>query len=461
MIYLENVSVTYKGHNRPRLVVDQLELRQGQCLVLCGRNGSGKTTLTRLLNGLFPEYYEGELAGQASIVGLTPGKHSLEEFSQQVASVFQNPATQFFHRKVKDELVFPCENQGLKREEIQQRLDRTVFFFGLESLLEQDLITASGGQRQRIALATAYMQNPKLLILDEPSAHLDQAGINLLEEHLKRLKASGVSIVIAEHRMDYVREFADQYAYFDQGYLKKQWSKSEWIALSDEERHKLGLRALISFVERSDESMKEQDDMLLKNIDITVGNKCLGILDYLGFSEGAITAITGPNGLGKTSLAKIMAGLSKTSGDIFYHEQSLSLKTRLKQHAYVMQDTHHQLFSDSVRKELVLGNANTENLIDMARQFQLSHLLECHPMSLSGGEQQRVLIANALLSSKEVFIFDEPTSGLDYDNMMALSNQLKCLKQKGKIVVIITHDREFIVNTCDNLIKLQNHFKNH
>ena len=451
MISVKNLSFTYLNSKSKNLQIDSLQVAKGECLVLCGKSGSGKTTFARLLNGLVPEYYQGKLEGDIQVAGMRPGQSSVEEMSQKIASVFQNPATQFFHRKVEHELVFPCENQGVDQDDIQSRLKQTTELFYLERLLNHDLLSASGGEQQRIAIATAHMQSPQLLILDEPSANLDQTSVERLKTHLKTLKDLGVTLVIAEHRLDFLKELGDTYLYFENGKVTHTWLRNEWLALSEDKRHQLGLRGgeNVSFARPELLALSEQSGLQLQNLTLMAGKKDLGVINHLSFPAGKITAILGQNGLGKSSLAKIMSGLNKVGGSISLRGRILSEKERLKETAYVMQEISLQLFSDSVKKELLLGNRQGDNYQKLVVKLNLQDLLHCHPMSLSGGEQQRVLIGNALLSDKNIFIFDEPTSGLDYEHMLAVGKLLQELKELGKIVIVITHDKELVASVCD------------
>lgn len=458
MISVKNLKFTYLNSKKLSLKIDSLQVAKGECLVLCGKSGSGKTTFARLLNGLVPEYYHGKLEGDIQVVGMQPGQNSVEEMSQKIASVFQNPATQFFHRKVEHELVFPCENQGIAQADIQNRLKQTSELFHLEQLLHYDLLNASGGEQQRVAIATANMQNPQLLILDEPSANLEQTSVERLKAHLKTLKALGVTIVIAEHRLDFLKDLGDTYLYFENGDVTHAWSRQDWLALSEDKRHQLGLRGggKLSFASQALPEVPTQDSLQVHDLTLTAGKKSLGAIGHLAFPAGKITAIIGQNGLGKSSFAKLLSGLHQSNGTISLAGRPLSEKERLKETAYVMQEISLQLFSDSVKKELLLGNQQKKDYQKIAENLGLQDLLQRHPLSLSGGEQQRVLIGNALLSDKKIFIFDEPTSGLDYEHMLAVGKLLQALKAAGKIVLVITHDKELVTTVCDYQLDFAN-----
>ena len=452
MIDLKDIRYYFEGNEteRPNLVIDQLTVAAGECLVLCGRSGSGKTTVTRLLNGLIPEFYGGRLEGQAKIFGLTPGKDTAEVFSTKVASIFQNPATQFFHRQVVHELVFPCENQGVAPEEIQERLSTVSKQFGIENLLGQSLLTASGGERQRTALATARMQAPQLVIMDEPTANLDADGVEMVHDYIAQLKAAGIAVVIAEHRLDFLADVADRYAYFSDGQLTQCWSQKEWLALSNQERTEFGLRGLNLAI--SDQPVSHQSDtgLSIKHLRLKTSKVDLGRLADMSFPTDNICALVGKNGIGKSTLAQLLSGLEKEDEHIFWNGQPITSKERLAQTALVMQEVRLQLFSDSVRKEILLGNRK-QDVSKIVEKLGLTHLLDRHPMSLSGGEQQRVLIANALLSDKKIFIFDEPTSGLDYDHMREVARLLQDLKSPERVVIVITHDLELIEEACQQV----------
>lgn len=157
---------------------------------------------------------------------------------------FKNPASQFFYREVQHELVFPCENQGLDPNLIMERLKTLAQDFDVQDVLTRDMFHLSGGQKQRVAIATAIMQGTEIMVFDEPTANLDQAGIEAVKAYLCQLKAAGKTIIVAEHRLHYLTDLADAYFYFSQGRLTKTLTSEELLALSDTDRQAMGLRSL-------------------------------------------------------------------------------------------------------------------------------------------------------------------------------------------------------------------------
>ena len=463
MIQVEKLRLTYAEKDAPALVVDQLQIAKGECVVLCGKSGSGKTSFLRLLNGLIPEYDYGVIEGHAAIGTLVAGQQTVEDFAEQVGTVFQNPATQFFHRLASEELVFGCENQGVAIEEIERRLKATNALLELESLLDLDLLQASGGQRQKIAIGAALMQQPQILLLDEPTANLDQIGIQQVTQALTQLKEVGYTILIAEHRLHFLMELADRFLYFDQGVLTEQWTASQFAQLTTAERQALGLRALnLTSVHQQLQSKIATtsvglDGVQLVQLAIGYDRTIAEIADYT-FPSGMITGITGPNGIGKSTLLLTLAGLiSVKSGKIKFQGQFPTRRTLQQQTAYVMQDVRLQLVANSVAQELHLGTIETEHYEQVLTELNLRHLLDAHPLTLSGGEQQRLMIAHARLSQKAVYLFDEPTSGLDFEQMQHVQHLLQQLKAMGKVVIVISHDEEFLAESCDRIFQMTNY----
>ena len=196
MIEFKNVSFHYGGEQGTGEGVDNINLtvETGEVVVLCGPSGCGKTTLTRLINGLAPHFYPGELEGEVHVDGVCVSTAPLSETSRLVGSVFQNPKSQFFNVDTTGELVFGCENFGLERDGIRRRLDKTVEDMKLEALLGRNIFELSGGEKQQIACGSVYTAQPEVYVLDEPSSNLDKKAITRLHETIRRVKESGKTI---------------------------------------------------------------------------------------------------------------------------------------------------------------------------------------------------------------------------------------------------------------------------
>lgn len=213
MIELKDVSFTYSGDNKAGVKNINLNIFKGEFIVLCGESGCGKTTITRLINGLIPNFYEGQISGNVRINGEEISKQPLYNTARIVGSVFQNPRSQFFNVDTTSEIAFGLENFGLPEYEIEKRIENTVNNFQIEKLLGKSIFHLSGGEKQKIACASVSAMEPEILVMDEPSSNLDISSIMELREILKSWKKQGKTIIISEHRLFYMRGLADRFIY--------------------------------------------------------------------------------------------------------------------------------------------------------------------------------------------------------------------------------------------------------
>ena len=460
MIELKNISFSYDGQNDSGLCGLSLNIPKGQCVLLCGGSGCGKTTITRLMNGLIPHFFSGELSGQVLIDGKNTGDMDAASISDVVGSVFQNPRTQFFNTDTDSEIVFGLENRAVSQDKLKQRLYETVSQLGLESLLGRSIFELSGGEKQKIAFASVYATSPDVFVLDEPSSNLDVQAIHSLALLLKKIKAEGKTIVVAEHRLWYLMDIADRVILMRDGQIQRDMTAEEFKSIPEDELPSMGLRCRSLEVVKTEhfQTVSTNSQLTVKNLSVKLGRT--EIFRELNFSlnGGEIVALAGQNGMGKTTLARTLCGLQKAvRGQILMNGVPVSEKPRRKAAYMVMQDVNHQLFTDSVTAECALGVKNAKpDLVNQAlSQFDLSQFRDRHPLSLSGGQKQRLAIAVSLLCGKELLVFDEPTSGLDLKSMLEVGQFARELSAQGKVLLIITHDYEFIQSICSRVLVLK------
>lgn len=464
MIEFRQVSFTYGSGEQENSLGDiNLKIDDGEVVLLCGESGCGKTTLTRLINGLIPHFYEGKLSGKIFIDGKDISKSPLYETARIVGSVFQNPRSQFFNVDTTSELAFGVENMGLPAVEIEQRIQRTIVEFQIESLMGRSIFQLSGGEKQKIACASVSVCDPPVFVLDEPTSNLDAEAIEELRRLMEIWKSKGKTIVVAEHRLYFLRDLVDRAVYMKEGRIERFFSAAELKSLSFTELDRMGLRPLsLEGLSRYNITSHEAGaSMDLTGFSFSYKRAELPALDidHLCVPEGEIIAVIGHNGAGKSTFARCLCGLEKNAkGELSVRATKLKNKQRLKLCYMVMQDVNHQLFTESVLDEVLLSMANEdeEKASAILSSLDLLHLKELHPMSLSGGQKQRVAIASAIASERDIVIFDEPTSGLDLRHMKEVAGTLRRLSAMGKTLFVITHDPEFILACCTHLLQFEN-----
>ena len=456
MIALKNVTYFYENHKKPSIKDINVHIKKGEFVVLTGNSGCGKTTATRVVNGLAPKFYEGKLTGQVIVNNNDINKRNLWEIGKDIGSIFQDPKSQFFATLVEDEVAFGCENYGIKQTEIDDRVMKALEMVNGLKLKGKELFHLSSGEKQKIAIASISALNPEIYVFDEPSANLDMYSVEQLKVMLKYLKDLGKTILISEHRLYYLKDLADRYIYMKDGEVKFTWNPEQVEDISAEAWQGLGLRNLD--LNRSNDfelrNHNSKNNIFLEIKEVEFNYKKDRIFDKLNltFKSGEITCITGENGAGKTTLAKIICGLLKENkGKLEYNKKLLKHKERRKIAYFVSQNTDCQLFTETLESELLLSNKEI-NSEEVLRNYGLEKLIKCHPSTLSGGERQRLTLAVADAMNREILIFDEPTSGVDKNNMKLISKRLKELACRGKVIIVITHDYEFIKESCEKVI---------
>lgn len=471
MIRFNDVSFSY---NRNETCVEDINLhvKSGEFVLISGKSGCGKSTLLNIISGVIPHHVKGELQGKVYIDNEDIGGKSIQEISSDVGSVFQNPKSQFFHLNTSDEILFSASNKGVEKEELEKRFIDIVDIFSLEKLVDKNIFSLSGGEKQKIACASTCIGYPKVLIFDEPSSNLDHDAINEYAKILKKLKNKGYTIIIAEHRLYYLMDMCDRVIYMESGQIRQEYSRDEFIKIPEDERKLLGLRSVIevsiddkilnvnhksSRSSSNDLTNSNKNNLQIKDLSYSYNKRKILDIKSIVLNSGQAVAVIGKNGAGKSTFAKCLCGLKKCSG-IYFNGQECKEKERNKKFNLVMQDVNHQLFTETVLDELLLDfNKKERNDVNYAKEIlkdlDLIDYVDKHPLALSGGQKQRLIVGTTIIAERKICILDEPTSGLDYEHMKKVSQLINNLKKKDVIVIIITHDYEFLNMCCDKKIE--------
>lgn len=448
IISLENVQFCYDDQSEEVLQNISLSVRSGELIVLTGDSGCGKSSLLRLINGLIPHFFEGYLKGSVKVCGRETAKSTIGELGRKVASIFQDTKSQFFTTNTTSEIVFAAQNYGVPQNVIKGRLQVEFAELGLQEIWNRDIFSLSSGQRQKVAFAGAEILNPDIYLLDEPSANLDLESILQLRRRIQALKSEGKTILIAEHRLFYLNDIADRIILLQRGQISSV-STCGVDGLPEESRHELRAADLETLVYQEPEYHQGVPLLQIDGLYHAFKGDCILNNISADIFPGEIVTIIGSNGVGKTTLCKLMAGLLKLQkGKLALNGRAIKASRLYQYSFFVMQETDYQLYTESCMSELILGQSDTESAIKFARnilqEMSMGAFEEVHPQALSGGQKQRVVIASAICSGKPILIFDEPTSGLDFKNMVTIAKILKAEAQKGKAVIVITHDIELM-----------------
>ena len=472
---IRGVSYSYPGGRQVLDDVD-MDVTPGALTLVCGASGSGKSTVLRLLNGLIPNFHEGELSGRVLIDDEDVSSAPIERSGLRTATVFQNPASQFFTTTVADELAFAPQNYRVEAGEIRRRRAGALEELGIGDLADRDLRTLSGGQVQKVACAQALAQRTPVILLDEPTSNLDPRAIDDVRAAIGRLKAAGRTLVVAEHRIYFLRGLVDEVVIMGRGRVVHRMAGEELWRIGEARRKELGLRALerprlavrpaglaaiaggpggrpgaedavgngaVDADDADDAAGDGADGLLIENLQVERSGRLVLDIPRLFFPAGAVTGVVGANGVGKTTLARAVCRLQRARRGA---RMSLGGRELRSGRAFlVMQDVHRQLFTESVSQE-----ASAPQL----ERLDLAALADRHPLSLSGGQKQRLVIATAIDQDARVLILDEPTSGVDHRHLVAIAAELRDLAREGRVVIVISHDVEFLNECADRVIDM-------
>ncbi|QUG42380.1 energy-coupling factor ABC transporter ATP-binding protein [Psychrobacillus sp. INOP01] len=486
IVKIDNVSFTYPNEANPILKNINLDIQQGEFIVLIGQSGCGKSTLLR--------HFKRELRPHGTMTGNIFYKdRDLEQLNTEVAAadigyVFQNPDNQIVTDKVWHELAFGLENLGIDSPTIRRRVAEMANFFGIQKWFHHKTTELSGGQKQLLNLASIMVMQPKLLLLDEPTSQLDPIAALEFIQTLHRLnKELGITIILIEHRLEEVLPLADRVLIIEEGRILFDGQPKEILNalpanhamitalptatkifhllngtgpipltiregqrwLSNQEYSFSPSNTLPTIIQNKTEIVLEANDIAFR-----YEKNGMDIVHHfnLQVKEQEFLTIIGGNGTGKSTVLSILTGLQKPyHGKIFLFSKALksySNKQLYQQYLTLLPQDPKTLFvQKTVRQELDdmahLHKVTDAKIQETIQLFKLTHLLNRHPYDLSGGEQQKLALAKLLLIEPKILLLDEPTKGLDAHAKEELADILRDLQAKGMTIIMVTHDIEF------------------
>ena len=491
MISFEHVSITYPGAATPVLVDVNLQIPEGELVLVVGRTGSGKTTLLRAINGLVPHFTGGTLSGRILVDGRDTAVNPPRELADLVGVVPQDPMSGFVADIVEEELAYGMECLGLAPDVMRRRVEETLDLLGLVELRNRPLLSLSAGQRQRVAIGAVLTSHPKILVLDEPTSALDPGAAEDVLAALQRLVHDlNVTVVMAEHRLERVVQYADRVVVVPgDGEPVISGTPSEmmgdapiappvvelgrlagWhplpLTIRDARRAAGPLRELLTgrpaplrvingerdlapLTSADHLTVRYGDVFALRNVSTTI-------------SSGEIVALMGRNGAGKSTLLNTMVGLKATSAGIVRTngKDPREIKGSELVHCVglVPQDPGDLLEASTVAGEC--RSSDHDASVDPGTTRALLALLApevldgTHPRDLSEGQRLLLALAIVLAASPPLLLLDEPTRGLDYPTKARLAKILRELAVGGHGIVLATHDVELAAEVATRVIVL-------
>ncbi|MBQ6089158.1 MAG: ATP-binding cassette domain-containing protein [Firmicutes bacterium] len=513
IIKFENVTYSYPATEKPAIHDINLDIKEGEVVLISGPSGSGKTTLCSTLNRIVPEAYEGEMSGKIFIKGKDISKKHIGEMAFISGMLFQDPSGQLTNPTVEDEIAFGPENKGLPVKEVERLINEYSHYVGMQDYLERPPQALSGGQQQSVAYAAVLAMEPEIYVLDEPTSNLDPLGSDLVFELMKKLaNDKHKTVIIVEHKLEKIIDLVDRIVIMDKGTIAYDGTPLEVLThyrelrdigvivpqinritswLNDNKKLALpqpiniddAAKALKSILPQGSASLSAgsardsfkqfrhfDTDAIISVKDLHFSyvpeTEVLHGID-LDIRKGEFLSIVGRNGSGKTTIVKHFNGLHRpTSGKVYVKGQDtygVPVAELSKSVGYCFQNPDHQIFSSVVYDELAYGPKNLgwdekridKTIKDVTGMIGIKRLLDDNPYNLSLGQRQQIAVAAILCMEPDVLIVDEPTTGQDPVQSRAMMDMMKRLNEEmGKTIVVITHDMSIAAEYSDRIVAM-------
>ncbi|MGM0897963.1 MAG: ABC transporter ATP-binding protein [Bacillota bacterium] len=426
---LDDFSLRFPESAQPTLHNITLKIHPQERLVITGPSGCGKSTLLYVLNRLYPHNCDGETSGSVRIFERAAQEYEPGEANRKVATVFQDPDSQFCMPTVEEELAFTLENLQVPRQQMPKRIDRILRLTGLDDIRHGLIQSFSGGMKQRIATACALIMEPECLLLDEPLAHLDPLTAKEFVAWLDQLQQeSELTLVAVEHKLELWGEFFD-----------REISLSENGAIQQDQAYTKRPAPILQIRETA-----KRQEVIFEATDISVTRASKALLRNVSLQlySGEVTVIAGPNGSGKSTFLKTLCGIMKRDGGTISGELA----------GFVPQSPDQLFLSKTVEEELAYsGNSSSAAVQHLLDALYLNPISHAHPFSVSHGQKRRVAIGAMLADRRQVLLLDEPTAGQDLKSLTELHHQITCRAQDGCAMVVVTHDMNFALSIADTI----------
>jgi energy-coupling factor transport system ATP-binding protein len=431
---LSHLTYAYPGAQAPALNDVCLEVEEG-LTVVTGPSGGGKSTLLRVFNGLVPHFHGGRISGTAHVVGLDVLATNTRNLARNVGFVFQDPELQTVYNVVDREVAFGLENLGLPPREMAGRVEEALHAAGAQHLIGRAVRTLSGGERQRVALASSLAMRPQLVVLDEPTSQLDPDGAAMVLAAVMNMVSQGRHAVVSEHRLERLLHQSRALVIVNRGTAEsidpQAWSP--WSAPA---------RALRR-------SPVGAEAWSLANVSAGFdGHVVIDGVDLAG-RAGEVVALSGPNGGGKTTLLRLIAGsIAPIAGVV---------ERRPARIAYLPQNPTALLHRPTLRAEVAftLGRAGESDRPEaILEELGLLSVAGRYPRDLSCGERQRAALAAVLPGAPGLILLDEPTRGMDATARANLVGLVARLRDQGAAVVLATHDADLRAAVADRVVSV-------
>jgi energy-coupling factor transport system ATP-binding protein len=499
-IRFDRVTVAYDGAIRPTLLDVDLDIPEGELVLVVGETGSGKSTLLRCINGLVPHFTGGVMGGRVRVAGRDTRTHPPRELADVVGMVGQDPIAGFVAEVVEDELAYGMECLGVAPDTMRRRVEETLDLLGLAELRNRPLATLSGGQRQRVAIGAALTSHPRILVLDEPTSALDPGAAEEVLAALQRLVHDlGMTVVMAEHRLERVVQYADQVLVVAGGRVTvgdpatmmagapvappvvELGRLAGWhplpLSVRDARRAAGPLRARLRALPPQPAAAAPAGEPApvvatplagtpgqVRVQSLIAGYRSIPVLRRLDLAvdPGEVLALMGRNGAGKSTLLATLAGVRSPDGGSVRvggaDPTTLTGHPLISTVGLVPQEPADLLYATSVGRECAdadevaraLPGTTTGILAALAPAIDPA----AHPRDLSEGQRLALALSVVLAAAPPVLLLDEPTRGLDYGAKRRLVRFLRGLRDAGHAVVLATHDVELVAEVATRVAVL-------